>query len=211
MRGIFLILSLFILQSAIGQTNGTECVGVRGFYVTDVTPVSARLVWEKDPLADGYLYAVSKNPIPPEKFGKYTKETDLIEVGLASGTTYYMHLRVKCHGTGISKWSTIQFNTPPPLNTAMLLENTFAFSVYPLQAERSVTIKIKGSNEMLATVWVMDMYGTEVGSYPLIGDRLHIDVATLPEGIYSVYYNDFYGRFQHTRFTKFPSSVLDDN
>lgn len=211
MRGIFLILSLFILQRAMGQTDRTECVGARGFYVTDVTPSSARLVWENDPLADGYLYAMSKSLVPPEKFGRYIKETNLIEEGLASGTTYYVHLRVKCPGTGISKWSTIQFNTPPPYNTAIVMENTFAFSVYPLQAERSVTVKIKGSNEMLATVWVMDMYGKEVGSYPLIGDRLHIDVATLPEGIYSVYYNDFYGRFQHTRFTKFPSSVLNDN
>lgn len=211
MKGILLILFVSIFSGASAQLARVDCDGVKGMYITDVTLSSAKLVWEETPLAEGYIYVVSKSPNPPEKFGKFVKEAGLVEKGIASGATFYAHVRTKCLGIGISPWSTIQFNTPALYNAQMTLDNTFAFSVYPLQAEKSVTIKIKGSNEFVASVWIQDMYGAEVGSYPLIGDRLHVDVAPLKEGIYTIFYNDFYGRLQWTRFTKVPLRVFYDN
>jgi hypothetical protein len=193
-----------------GQAAG-NCDAVKGMYITNVTRSSARLEWAKNPLADGYIYVISKSANPPEKFGKFIKDAGLTEEGLASNATYYAHIRTKCAGTGISQWSTIQFNTPAPYNPNMTVDNSFAFSVYPLQADKSITIKIKGSNEQVASVWIQDMYGAEIGYYPLIGDRLHVDIATLNNGIYYICYNDFYGRLQWTRFTKTSSRVLNDH
>jgi hypothetical protein len=203
LRGLLLILFIITNSAASGGPAVEDCAMVQGMYVTNVMQGSIRLVWEKSADAEGYMYVVSKSSVPPEKYGKFTKETELTESGLAAGATYYAHVRIKCKGIGVSQWASIQFNTPAPYNKEVTLDNAFALLTYPSQADKSVTIKIKGSNEQVATVWVEDMYGTEVGYYPLVGDRLHIDVAPLKNGIYYICYNDYYGRLQWTRFTKY--------
>jgi len=198
----FLLLALFICSVSFAEPARDSCVAVTGFHVTNVTPSSATLVWDDMPQAQGYIYLVSKSIVPPERYGHYIKEAKHIETGLASAATYYAHVRAKCVGAEVSKWSTIQFNTPPPKGANISYDNSFAVSVYPSQPDKSATVKVKGSIEGGASVWLEDVSGRGLDEYTMIGETLHIDVADLEPGIYYICYNDALGRIRWLRFSK---------
>ena len=175
---------------------------VRGFSVSDVGPWSATLTWDPAPSGSGYIYVVSKAYAPPDKFGHFVRETSHIETGLAAATTYYAHIRTSCRNSVTSAWVTVQFNTPAPNENNLGLNPPCSVQAYPMETQRSVTVKVKGSNERFASVTLIDVLGRKIKEYTLVGDRLHIEVSTLAENIYFLRYNDALGRIQTLRFTK---------
>lgn len=180
-----------------------SCGRVTGLYVTNVTESSARIEWEPVSKSVGYIYVVSKSGIPPDRFGRFAKETTHTEKGLASGATYYAHVRTSCQGASVSDWVTVQFNTPATIDkTTNFVNNTYAVITYPVQSDRSITIKIKGSTEDSASVSLWNVLGVQIKTYTLVGDRLHIEVGSLPTGIYFLSYNDALSRLQWFRFTR---------
>jgi hypothetical protein len=198
------ILLLFAIVCSLNATAFTEdsCALVRGFYVSDVTSSSATLGWDGVAKSEGYQYVVSKSQVPPDKYGHFTREPGHKETGLGAGGTYYTHVRNKCSGAQMSKWVTVQFNTPALAKDLNVPVYTFAVQLYPSVSDRSVTIKIKDSGEDTALVTLYNILGDKIKDYTLTGDRLHIEVGSLPAAIYYVRYNDARGRIQMMRFTK---------
>lgn len=202
MKLCFLLFAVLNYSFAFAAPGSDNCAALTGFHVTNVTPSSATLTWDDMSKAEGYIYLVSKSVVPPTGYGHFIKEARHVETGLGSAVTYYAHVRSKCSGAEISKWSTIQFSTPPPATTNIFYDKTFAVSVTPAKAERSVTIKVKGSIEGGASIWIEDATGRSIGEYTMIGESLYVEVASLEPGIYYVCYNDALGRIQWLRFTK---------
>ena len=198
----FLLLFSFICSGAFAVPAVEECVSITGFRVTNVTPSAATLIWDNMSRAQGYIYVVSKSIVPPDHYGHYIKETEHVETGLGSARTYYAHVRAKCDGGEISEWSTIQFNTPPPQGLNLDYNYVFAVSLLPAQPDKSVTVKVKGSIEGNAVIWLEDISGRLINRYDMTGDAIHIDVSRLVPGIYFICYNDALGRIQWLRFTK---------
>jgi hypothetical protein len=199
-KGILLLLALSVQQAA--EAAPDSCYAVTGLHVTEITAFSATLAWDASSGATGYLYAITKSSVPPGKYGAFTKETTHTDDGLKANATYYAHVRSSC-GAKRSSWRTVQFNTPAPDAHRIAGDSSFAIQVYPSQADLSVTIKVKGSEEGFAAVRLFDALGTSIKEYPLLGDRLHIEVASLPLGIYFLRYTDNQGRLEMLRFTRF--------
>lgn len=206
MKRVFLLILISVLYQPAARAAGydSSCAAVQGLHVSNVKSASAVLQWEAVSKSVGYQYVVSKTVVPPDKFGLFSKDPIKEVTGLAAGTTYYAHVRSSCPGTSLSRWLTVQFNTPSTSDDHMGITPTFAVQLYPTDAQWSVTVKVKGSEEDTASVLLSDVLGRQLGNYTLKGDRLHVEVGSLPPGIYFLRYNDRKGRIQTQRITRVP-------
>lgn len=89
--------------------------------VYDITPLEAKGIWHHVMLHEGYQYRINTSPTPPAS--GIDLDTNYIEMtGLASETSYYLHVRgwLSCESSGrsYSPWTSIPFNTlPQPITT----------------------------------------------------------------------------------------------
>ncbi|MBL7719372.1 MAG: hypothetical protein JNL72_11090 [Flavipsychrobacter sp.] len=181
--------------------SADTCSRVTGMHVTGVTSYGAQVQWNGE-ATKGYLCVVTKSVVPPPRIGKFIKEPYFDATGLAAAATYYAHVRAVCSSAS-SDWATVRFNTPAPADKMFeLTETTFAVSAYPLLAEETVTIKVKGSSEPQASVFLRDVWGRTLETFTMFGDRIHVEVGKLPAGIYYACYYDALGRVQWMRFTR---------
>ena len=203
-RYISVIYLVFLSITAYAGPSDS-CSKVTGMHVTSVIKGTSIMKWNAVPSnVVGYQYVINNQQVPPDKYGLFTKDTVHIAKGLASGATYYAHVRATCQDAQSSDWVTVQFNTPAPPRPDDFSDKIFAVTVYPSQADRSVTVKAKGVLKDTASIRLFDMRGIVIKDYTLIGDRLNIEISSLPPSIYYIRYLDDYGRMQVLRFTKTP-------
>jgi hypothetical protein len=198
----YLFLFIFLCGHLHAKATTDSCQLVRGLRVSGVSPYTATLSWDETAGSVGYQYVVSKTSTPPDKFGLFVTKPVHVADKLAANTTYYAHVRTSCHGALTSGWVTVQFNTPDPVENNLVTDPPFAVQSYPLDTEKWLTVKVRGSKEDTASVALTDILGRPIRTYTVEGDRIHIEVSALPSNVYLLRYNDALGRIQTMRFTK---------
>lgn len=89
----------------------TTCLNGQVPQITNVTANSANITWQNFPGIYGYEYFLNFTATPPPSGVPIVYNT-LVPLNLASGTTYYFHLRVRCDTFNYSPWVYESFTTP---------------------------------------------------------------------------------------------------
>ena len=91
------------------------CAAPNNLLASNINSNSADLSWGAVPGAAGYQYVVNQSAASPTAgtAGTATTTPAFPATGLASNTTYYLHVRTNC-GSGFSVWVTIPFMTTIP-------------------------------------------------------------------------------------------------
>jgi hypothetical protein len=93
---------------------GPPCPSPGGLNASALTSQTATVSWGAVTGSVGYDYAVTTSATPPMTGFTTTTLTSANITGLTPSTTYYLHVRNKCTGNGISQWITYSFMTLPP-------------------------------------------------------------------------------------------------
>jgi hypothetical protein len=158
--------------------------------VDKITSTTARVSWPPVGTAVGYEYAVSTTPDPPQK-GTYTTATNIILQGLASRTTFFVHVRTRCTPTPLSNWSKSGFKTLGPLSVSSLNETSlFVMDVYPNPVQDQLNVQFNGKLGTNARLTIIDLTGKTVYSTEVYSDKVTIDASNLASGTYIVKYTD---------------------
>jgi len=80
--------------------------------ITNITPHTAQISWQDYPGIYGYEYFIDNNPLPPVSGALGVNYSVITPQNLYSGTSYYLHLRIRCDTFNYSPWLDIPFNTP---------------------------------------------------------------------------------------------------
>lgn len=151
---------------------------------------SVRVYWDPIQTAFGYEYAVSTTPDPPQK-GHYTINTSLVQRGLSPKTTYFFHVRSRCSPTPLSDWAKVSFKTLGGLSVNTVGGAApFTMDAYPNPVHDNLTVQLNGDISGNARLTVIDLTGKTVYNAPVKTDKVIIDAANLPSGIYIVKYTD---------------------
>lgn len=151
---------------------------------------SVRVYWDPIQTAFGYEYAVSTTPDPPQK-GHYTINTSLVQRGLSPKTTYFFHVRSRCSPTPLSDWAKVSFKTLGGLSVNTVGGAApFTMDAYPNPVHDNLTVQLNGDISDNARLTVIDLTGKTVYNAPVKTDKVIIDAANLPSGIYIVKYTD---------------------
>ena len=102
-----------ISRVEIYYTIGPPCPVPTALSATAITSKTATVGWNAVVGSVGYEYAVTTSSTPPSS-GTSTSATTANLTTLTPSTTYYLHVRNKCTGNGISQWVTYTFTTLPP-------------------------------------------------------------------------------------------------
>jgi hypothetical protein len=97
-------------------TVGPPCPIVTGLNATSILSTSATVGWNAVAGSIGYDYIVDQNANYSTGTLTTITGTSAPVTGLLPGNTYYLHVRNKCSGGGISQWSDYMFTTLPPCN-----------------------------------------------------------------------------------------------
>lgn len=155
-----------------------------------LTHNTVRVQWDPIQTAYGYEYAVSTTPTPPQK-GHYTINTSIVQQGLSPKTTYFFHVRSRCTPTPLSDWSNVSFKTLGGLAVENVNgSDIFTMDAYPNPMLDNLTVQLNGSRSANARLTIIDLTGKTVYNAPVRADKITIDAAQLPSGIYIVKYND---------------------
>lgn len=100
-------------------TAPPPCDTMTGLSVGGITLSSATISWDAAVgTILGYQYVVNTSAADPTGAGTPTTATSADVSGLAMGTTYYAHVRVRCSTFGYSSWVTVPFTTAAPIPCA---------------------------------------------------------------------------------------------
>lgn len=103
---------------------GPPCPVPTALNATAVTSKTATVGWTGVAGSVGYEYAVTTTATPPMTGLISTTLTSINLTGLTPSTTYYLHVRNKCTGNGISQWVTYSFITLPPCQPPIKFKTT---------------------------------------------------------------------------------------
>ncbi|MCB0697059.1 MAG: T9SS type A sorting domain-containing protein [Chitinophagaceae bacterium] len=158
--------------------------------VDKISSTTARVQWDPIATALGYEYAVSTTTDPPQK-GTFTTSTSVVLQGLASKTTFFVHVRSRCTPTPLSGWAKSGFKTLGPLSVNTLSQTgLFVMDAYPNPMQDNLTVQFNGQIGNNARLTLIDLTGKVVYNAPVYSDKVTIDAAELPSGIYIVKYTD---------------------
>jgi len=101
----------------VDLNGGPPCTPVAGITVNSLNSTSMDFSWSAVTGSQGYEYAVDQNASGPLAAPTPTSLTTGSVNGLQPGTQYYIHVRNKCAGGGISVWTTHAVQTLPPCIT----------------------------------------------------------------------------------------------
>ncbi|WP_276133549.1 fibronectin type III domain-containing protein [Polluticoccus soli] len=93
---------------------GPPCPVPTALNASAITSKTATVSWTAVAGSVGYEYAVTTSATPPMTGLTTTTLTSVNLTALTPSTTYYLHVRNKCTGNGISQWVTYSFMTLPP-------------------------------------------------------------------------------------------------
>jgi len=84
-----------------------SCASPTALAISNITSSSASVSWTaaSPTPSNGYEYAVTTSATPPAS-GTATATTSATATGLTANTTYYLHVRSNCGGSGYSSWAT---------------------------------------------------------------------------------------------------------
>ncbi|HTM66679.1 MAG TPA: fibronectin type III domain-containing protein [Flavipsychrobacter sp.] len=80
--------------------------------ITGITAHTAQMTWQGYPGIYGYEYFIDNNSFPPTSGALAINYNVITPQNLYSGTSYYLHLRVRCDTFNFSPWIDIPFSTP---------------------------------------------------------------------------------------------------
>jgi hypothetical protein len=80
--------------------------------IANITAHTAQISWQNYPGIYGYEYFIDNNPLPPVSGALAVNYSVITPQNLYSGTSYYLHLRIRCDTFNYSPWLDIPFNTP---------------------------------------------------------------------------------------------------
>ncbi|MFM2265331.1 MAG: putative adhesin, partial [Bacteroidota bacterium] len=101
------------------------CSAPTALLASSITTTSASLSWTAPASApsNGYEYAVTSSATPPSS-GTANAGTSVSVSSLSANTTYYLHVRSNCGGSGYSSWATsTSFRTPCNATTTPYTQN----------------------------------------------------------------------------------------
>jgi hypothetical protein len=101
------------------------CSAPTALLASSITTTSASLSWTAPASApsNGYEYAVTSSATSPAS-GTENVGTSVTVSSLIAGTTYYLHVRSNCGGSGYSSWATpTSFTTPCNATTTPYTQN----------------------------------------------------------------------------------------
>jgi hypothetical protein len=151
---------------------------------------TVRVQWDPIQTAYGYEYAIGTTPEPPQK-GHYTISTAIIQQGLSPKTTYFFFVRSRCTPTPLSDWSKESFKTLAGVSVENVHGGAlFSMEAYPNPMLDNLTVQLNGNIGGNARLAILDLTGKTVYHTSVNSDKVVIDAANLPSGIYIVKYND---------------------
>jgi hypothetical protein len=158
--------------------------------VTNITPSTATFSWNTITGATAYEYALNTSPTPPSS-GAYTTNTSYTGLSLASGTTYYFHVRAFCSATDLSSWTTTSVFIPFKTGIHSVQGGgSFNIEVYPNPAEDVMHLNISGRNGASGRVQIVDMSGKVVQTINTASDKVDLDLKSIASGVYLLKYVD---------------------
>ncbi len=158
--------------------------------VDKISSTTARVSWSPIATALGYEYAVSTTTDPPQK-GTFTTSTSVVLQGLASRTTFFVHVRSRCTPTPLSEWSKFGFKTLGPLSVNSVEQSgLFVMDAYPNPMQDNLTVQFNGKIGNNAKLTIIDLTGKMVYNAAVHSDKVTVDATNLPSGIYIVKYSD---------------------
>lgn len=115
---------------------GPPCPQPTNIAITNLNSTTVDYMWTGVTGSQGYDYVVDQNAAGPTSVPATTTGTAAIEVGLIPSTQYYIHVRNKCTGNGISQWLTMPFMTldsctVPDGFSSNVINNNATFSWLP--------------------------------------------------------------------------------
>lgn len=177
-------------------TKTDSCIEPSGLQLSYVYPSTAFASWNAAPGAYAYEYLVDKNPDAPTEGGTPTFSTFEEISGLASNTTYYLHVRSVCdtslYPNNFTNWVTEPFYTAPGLNVKNAAGNgNFSISAAPNPVRDRLDIVISGSLNGSARIEICDITGRSLNS--VVADKagqLSLDMHSYAGGMYLLRYAD---------------------
>jgi len=158
--------------------------------VDKISSTTARVQWNPIATALGYEYAVSTTTDPPQK-GTFTTSTAVVLQGLASKTTFFVHVRSRCTPTPLSSWAKSGFKTLGSLSVNSVEgSNLFVMDAYPNPMQDNLTVQFNGKLGANAKLTIIDLTGKMVYNAPVYSDKVTVDATNMPSGIYIVKYSD---------------------
>lgn len=154
-----------------------------------LTHSSARVSWDPIATSIGYEYAVSTLTTPPQK-GTFTINNSVLLQGMSPKTTYFVHVRARCVPTPLSDWSQVAFKTLKGLSVDDVDPTAFNMDVFPNPVQDKFIVQLNSEIGNNANVTVMDLTGKVVYNAPVKSDRVEVNAAQLPSGVYIVKYTD---------------------
>jgi hypothetical protein len=99
------------MYASFNTTGTNTCTTPTGLTASGITSSGANFNWNAVAGAIGYDYVIDFAPGPPLSAPTPVSTNSLTLNSLASGTSFYIHVRTRCSATSTSGWTDLQFTT----------------------------------------------------------------------------------------------------
>lgn len=183
-------LSSWVSTTFTTSATAPSCLPVGGLSVTGVTNNSATISWTAFSGNAGYKYLINTTSAAPTTPGIFTTSNSTLATGLMASTIYFAHIQDTCGPGNVSSWKTIAFTTLSATEIHDVPEVKKHVLVHPNPVKDRLAITIidgVGSNAILQ---LTDISGRTLKTIAMDEQRVTIDIADLPSGMYIIKYTD---------------------